>query len=292
MTGRHLLAVFGRDTARAPYGLESPSAAALPHPAVLPEPEAKVQEDLCNDALERAFSASKTATRHREVLGHGTGFVFEATPYCSYAARDGVHVLFAGEVGEWPGVNAMSAAHDAFIRNDKPLEENDAHWLLDYYATFHGEGQEDTAERALQCLAKIEGNFSFVIFDSRCHRVLAARDRNGSQPLYWGANDAGQLTFGSVPEDLASCNPTATMFPAGSLFVSERHTVAYLPGDWGWVIEENEVPGRLMSFVKSDPEHWKPMKAIPRITSKGMVCGAVYKVASDADIAKGHAHVV
>ncbi len=33
-------------------------------------------------------------------------------PYCSYATKDGVHVLFSGEVSEWPGINVVESAHD------------------------------------------------------------------------------------------------------------------------------------------------------------------------------------
>lgn len=46
------------------------------------------------------------------LLGHGNGFSFEASPYCSYANKDGVHVVLAGEVAEWPGISALAAAHD------------------------------------------------------------------------------------------------------------------------------------------------------------------------------------
>lgn len=46
------------------------------------------------------------------LLGHGNGFSFEASPYCSYATRDGVHVILAGEVSDWPGISAVAAAHD------------------------------------------------------------------------------------------------------------------------------------------------------------------------------------
>ncbi len=31
------------------------------------------------------------------------------------------------------------------------------------------------------------GSFAFVIYDSVFHRVLAARDAEGTQPMYWGA---------------------------------------------------------------------------------------------------------
>lgn len=42
--------------------------------------------------------------------------------------------------------------------------------------------------------------------------------------------DDGQLMFGSSIEDLAMCEPTATMFPAGTMFSSVRHSMAFNPG--------------------------------------------------------------
>jgi|LauGreStaDraftv2_3_1035109.scaffolds.fasta_scaffold148013_1 hypothetical protein len=128
--------------------------------------------------------------------------------------------------------------------------------------------------------------------------------------------------FGSVIEDLVACNPSATMFPPGTMFSSVRHSMAFNPGPTvrhassfytsadsafsysqfflsevmmidcpsdpsilkGWVIADpQEYPGDLCSFVKADEEHWKSVKAIPRITSKGCLAGAVYKVSSQPD---------
>jgi hypothetical protein len=68
--------------------------------------------------------------------GKGTGFGFSTGPYTSYASKDGVHVFFSGEISEWPGIDAVSSAHNAFLSNLKPAEADDAHWLLDFYSTF------------------------------------------------------------------------------------------------------------------------------------------------------------
>ena len=38
----------------------------------------------------------------------------------------------------------------------------------------------------------IRGSFAFVIYDSVGHRVLAARDSDAVQPLYWGATGEGE----------------------------------------------------------------------------------------------------
>lgn len=293
----HMLAVFGRETAHPPTLIESEQALKKTHQPVLADEERQTQEALCAQIMDPVFAAAKPASRNQEALGKGSAFLYETSPYCSYAQREGVHVLFTGEVAEWPGVNAVSAAHDAFVRNEPPLEVDDAHWLLDFYNTFNphraeaAAGNADdaramaeaTAQRALECLAKVQGSFAFVIYDSVHHRVLAARDAEGVQPLFWGCSDEGQLLFGSMAADLAACNPTATLFPAGTLFASERHMVAYSPGEYGWVIVDDDFPGQLLSFVKGE-KTWRGVKAIPRITSKGVMCGAVYKVASQADV--------
>jgi hypothetical protein len=48
---------------------------------------------------------------------------------------------------------------------------------------------------------------------------------------------------------------------AGTLFASTRHTVAFSPGNQGWVINEGDWPGQLLSFVlDSDGEHWRGIK--------------------------------
>ena len=51
-------------------------------------------------------------TRQTVLPGKGSGFGFDKNPYCSYATKNGVHIVFTGEVSEWPGINAVTAAHD------------------------------------------------------------------------------------------------------------------------------------------------------------------------------------
>jgi hypothetical protein len=278
-----MLAVFDRETARPPEGLESYKLQSKPH--AFPGDDEQKAEELCKSTLSVAYEHSRPEARQMALLGHGNGFSFEASPYCSYAARDGVHVVLAGEVSDWPGISAVAAAHDAFVRNEPPPEENDAHWLLDFYASFMSCNSEDTTDRALECLAKVQGTYAFVIYDEIQKRVFAARDPEGGQPLYWGATDEGQLLLGSHLNDLDGCDPTATMFPPGTLFASTKHTVAYSPGSKGWVISEGDWPGQLLSFMMdTDGQHWRGVRAIPRINSKGQLFGAVYKVASTQQI--------
>jgi hypothetical protein len=77
-----------------------------------PGPASCCSQEACKHHLNTAYEHSKPAARKMQFLGHGNGFTFEASPYCSYSHREGVHVLFAGEVAQWPGINAVDAAHD------------------------------------------------------------------------------------------------------------------------------------------------------------------------------------
>ncbi|KAJ9527657.1 hypothetical protein QJQ45_025925 [Haematococcus lacustris] len=321
----HLLAVFGPEVARAPTEI-----CTAPHHR-LDLAERERLERACLALLQSSQISCKPKVRQLLTPGKGCGFSYEHSPFCNYASKDGVHLLMAGEVSEWPGgLDAVSASHNAFLQNRTPAEADDAHWLLDFYKygsapmagcllllllllmimmlmllwvwmynTFtdpdldqeEGLRGESLMNQALECLSHIKGSFAFVIYDSMRHRVLAGRDRDGSQPLFWGATGDGQLVFGAEPEDLAACNPSATLFPAGCLFTSERALVAVCPGERGWVIEGDDLPGDVLSFVAAeDAAHFRGVKAIPRITSQGMVCGAVYKVASSADMTRPITH--
>lgn len=105
------------------------------------------------------------------------------------------------QVSDWPGINVVEAAHDAFVSNVKPAEEDDgecrallspmsrwpkrlqpkpkptcpsfrpaAHWLLDFYSSFRdtdvAEDDDQMLREALESLSSIKGSFAFVIYDS------------------------------------------------------------------------------------------------------------------------------
>lgn len=291
---QHWLAVFGAEVARPPRGLEAEGTAPLER---YPSRESvEYHEAICDEILQQVYNRDPALPSRRiKMPGKGCGFTWHASPWTTCASKDGVHVLMSGEVAAWPGVDAVSASHNAFVRNEAPAEEDDAHWLLDFYRTFtdpdvdqeEGVMGQSVMVKALECLASLKGSFAFCIYDSVRHRVLAARDREGACPLFWGCTETGQLLFGSNLGDLTDTNPTATAFPAGCLFTSESHMIAYSPGERGWLIAGDDLPGELVSFVEAeDAQHFKGVKAIPRITSKGMLCGTVYKVSSTADMSR------
>ncbi|BDA46854.1 g11016 [Coccomyxa elongata] len=248
----------------------------------------------CSETLEDFSPRTKARNSRRVVhLPEGGGFSMNIGPYCHYATRNGVSAVFSGEIGSWPGIDVMKMSHDAFVRGEEEGSmRDDATFLLDFYDTFKDFVASDVTDIALSSLAKIDGRFAFVIYDGDQKRVLAARDRQGAQDMHWGVTDDGRFMFGSEDIDLRECNPTATPFPAGTLYASEGESIAMSPGDKGWVMAGEEWPGQLLSFVRrtrppmpTAVNAWRDVKAIPRVTSKGMLCGAVYRVASEQQLA-------
>lgn len=84
--------------------------------------------------------------------------------------------------------------------------------------------------------------------------------------------------FGTDPSKLDGCTPSATPFPAGSLYASHDTTLCTSPGSQGWVIKgEHPLPGHLLSFVASKSptpaRHWRGIKAVPRLDAEGCVWG-------------------
>lgn len=72
----------------------------------------------------------------------------------------------------------------------KPAGDNPAQLLIWAYERW----QED-------CIAKIEGDFAFAIYDTEEQLLLLARDRIGKKPLYW-YHDQHHLIFGSELKSL------------------------------------------------------------------------------------------
>ncbi|GMH32428.1 hypothetical protein BSKO_00262 [Bryopsis sp. KO-2023] len=276
-----MLAVFDWDTARAPKGLESLKSLQHHHTGLKTDSERRHSEELCREVIDHAVEHHRGHVVKSRQLGSGNGFAFEGGPYCSYAHRDGIHALFSGEVSKWPGLDLVSASHNAFVSSEEKSEQNEAHWLLDFY-----QGLEVVfdCDAILESLAQIEGRFGFVLYDERRKRVMASRDALGAEDLYWGVTEEGQLLLGTSAVDLDGCEPSAVTFPSGTLYVSQGDTVAENPGERGWVIAGNRWPGRLLSFVKGEENAWRHVKEIPRVTSRGTLCGAVYRVDSERDL--------
>lgn len=265
---------------------------------VLDVEENQSVKELCTRDLRQCFEACRPATRKLVQLdrlgsedGAPTGgFAMDACSYCQYQTQDGVHVVFAGEVSRWPDFDAVANAHNSFMRGEEDGQQPDeAAMMLRYYASFKDEAASaaDATEGVLEALALMEGTFAFVLYDERLQRVMAARDRAGAAPLFWGSTPDNRFMLGSSTADLGACAPSATPFPAGSLYASQGPNVALHPGQGGWIMPGSPHHGSLHSFVQSrvPGRKWRDLKAVPRLTPDGCLFGSVYKVASEANLA-------
>jgi len=180
----------------------------------------------------------------------------------------------------------------------------------------------ESAKAALEALSDATAGedggdgFALVAFDAAepgsggPSTLLVARDAAGAAPLWWGTTPQGLLLVGADPADLADCYPSAVEFPRGAFFHSaaagEAEAGRAEPGARGFIILAGEeeggavrppAPGRLASFVQRGrapgtgtlgrppvgPPSYRPVRSIPRVTSAGLLCGAVFRVASEGE---------
>lgn len=202
------------------------------------------------------------------------------------------------QVANWPGhPDIVAEAHNAFIRGDDAMEnDNEADWLLSFYSASLDRPFDSIQDATLAALAKVQGSFAFILYDSATHTMWAARDQKGEQEMWWGVSPDGTFmlaTHEAALEDL--CQPSATPFPAGCMFKSHGTGTLYEPGTWGFVLPNSEAlvhpESLLMSFIEGQEGHFRGVKAVPRVNERGVLCGAVYRVASEIQLDKmGRAH--
>ncbi|KAK7246528.1 hypothetical protein RIF29_41397 [Crotalaria pallida] len=131
---------------------------------------------------------------------------------------------------------------------------NEAMFIIEAYRTLRDRGPYP----ADQVLKELEGSFGFVMYDNKDGTVFVASGSDGQIGLYWGIAADGSLAISDNMDLIkASCAKSFAPFPTGCMFHSEHG---------------------LMSF-----EHpTKKMKAMPRIDSEGVMCGANFNVDSQS----------
>lgn len=127
---------------------------------------------------------------------------------------------------------------------------NEAMFVIEAYRTLRDRGPYP----ADQVIKDLDGSFAFVVYDSKAGTVFTALGSDGGVKLYWGIAADGSVVISDDLEVIkAGCAKSFAPFPKGCMFHSE---------------------GGLMSF-----EHpMNKIKAMPRVDSEGVMCGANFKV--------------
>jgi hypothetical protein len=129
---------------------------------------------------------------------------------------------------------------------------NEAMFIIEAYRTL----RDRSPYPAHQVLKDLEGSFGFVMYDDKAATVFAGLGGDEKVKLFWGISttDGSVMISDDVNLLKTSCAKSFAPFPAGCMYDSES--------------------GGLMSF-----EHpMKKMKAMPRVDSEGVMCGATFKV--------------
>ncbi|KAE9599288.1 hypothetical protein Lal_00043974 [Lupinus albus] len=131
---------------------------------------------------------------------------------------------------------------------------NEAMFITEAYRTLRDRGPYP----ADQVLKELEGSFGFIMYDNKDGTVFVASGSDGEIELYWGIAADGSL---AISDDMGlikgSCAKSFAPFPTGCMFHSEHG---------------------LMSF-----EHpTRKLKAMPRVDSEGVMCGANFNVDSQS----------
>lgn len=107
-------------------------------------------------------------------------------PMCN---EDGdVVITYSGELYNFRELRAQLEARGHHFRSNSDTE-----------VVIHAYEEHGTA-----CLQRFNGHFAFAIWDARRKRLLLARDRYGTHPLYYRAN-TNQLIFGSEIKTILTC---------------------------------------------------------------------------------------
>ncbi|EPS73868.1 hypothetical protein M569_00887 [Genlisea aurea] len=236
-----MLCVFNKGVVNPPKELQSPEAA-----AVLP-----VNLKRAGEALQDFLSSNPTNSFH---LHFGdNGFLAASSSQSSTAAPRqtsrrkmfcGVEDVYCVFVGSLDNLSALNRQYGL------SKSSNEAVFAIEAYRTLR-DRRPLPAHRVLQDL---DGSFAFVVYDHKSGTAFAAVGGNGEVNLLWGITGDGCVMISDDTSLIkASCGKSFAPFPAGCMYHTESGLISF--------------------------EHPRnAMKAMPRVDSKGAICGSNFAV--------------
>ncbi|CAA7399087.1 unnamed protein product [Spirodela intermedia] len=261
-----MLAIFQKTVAHPPQELNSPVAAG--RAAKTPEgilrafhaahPDDSFSATFTGGAALASVNSGRNMADHRRV----------------FSSLDGIYCLFYGRLDNLSSLIRQYGLCKA---------TNEALFVIEAYRTL----RDRSPYPADQVVKDLDGSFAFIIYDDRAGTIFAAlvnspfpffslslslslssfslrvdegdvwfawQSADGRVPLYWGIAADGSVAISDEQMLIkGSCGKSFAPFPTGCMFHSE---------------------GGLKSF-----EHpMNRMKAMPRVDSEGVMCGATFNV--------------
>ncbi|KAI3740756.1 hypothetical protein L2E82_31229 [Cichorium intybus] len=127
---------------------------------------------------------------------------------------------------------------------------NEPMFVIQAYKTLRDRGPYP----AHSVLKELEGSFGFILYDLKSKTVFVSLGADGGVKLYWGIRPDGSVVISdNLMVIKSSCSKSFAPFPTGCMYHTE---------------------GGLMSFEHPNNK----MKAMSRVDSEGVMCGATFKV--------------
>lgn len=235
-----MLAIFHKSLAHPPQELNCPAAV---NASTSPRRPPRSPDDIMRDFHARhpedgCFSATFSGGAALACVSAERQLITRRRLFCSF---DDVYCLFLG------GLDNLSSLIKQYGLSPRT---NEALLVIEAYRTLRDRGPYP----ADQVIKDLDGSYSFVLYDNKAKTVFTAMSADGTIPLYWGIAADGSLVVANEVEAVkGGCGKSFAPFPTGCMFHSE---------------------GGLKSF-----EHpMNRMKAMPRVDSEGVMCGANFKV--------------
>ncbi|KAB1221925.1 Stem-specific protein TSJT1 [Morella rubra] len=201
----------------------------------------KLSQEILKDFVSHSTNAFSVS------FGNATSLAYlpQEKPYSThqryFCAVDDIYCIFLGSLN-----NLCSLIRQYGLSKGS----NEAMFVIEAYRTLRDRGPYP----ADQVLKDLEGSFGFIVYDNKAKTVFAALGANEKIRLFWGIAADGSVVVSDELEVIkASCGKSFAPFPTGCMFHSQHG---------------------LTSF-----EHpTMKVKAMPRVDSEGVMCGANFKV--------------